>query len=97
MTSFFTRQTLTEAVVPQGADRNDVVVVMQRFLAEIPVDDELIIVDPYFYANAFLPWDAHMTEETNRLLEKGSRYRDWDWMLPFFIGFNDFFFLLCAY
>jgi len=49
--------------------------------------------DPYFYANAFLPWDAHMAEETNHLLEKGSRYRNWDWMLPFFIGFNDFFFL----
>lgn len=49
--------------------------------------------DPYYYANAFLPWDAHLVEEANRLLEKGSRYRDWDWMLPFFIGFNDFFFL----
>jgi hypothetical protein len=49
--------------------------------------------DPYYYANAFLTWDAHMTEEANRLLEKGSKYRDWDWMLPFFIGFNDFFFL----
>ncbi len=49
--------------------------------------------DPYYYANAFLPWEAHMTEEANDLLEKGSRYRDWDWMLPFFIGFNDFYFL----
>jgi hypothetical protein len=49
--------------------------------------------DPYYYANAFLTWDAHMAGEANRLLEKGSRYRDWDWMLPFFIGFNDFFFL----
>jgi hypothetical protein len=49
--------------------------------------------DPYYYANAFLPWDAHMTEEADRLLEKGSRYRDWDWMLPYFIGFNNFFFL----
>lgn len=49
--------------------------------------------DPYYFANAFLPWDAHMAEEANRLLEKGSRYREWDWMLPFFIGLNDFFFL----
>lgn len=49
--------------------------------------------DPYYYANAFLPWDAHMAIEANQLLEKGSRYRDWDWMLPFFIGFNEFFFL----
>ncbi len=49
--------------------------------------------DPYFYANAFLPWDAHKVEEANRILEKGSRYRDWDWMLPFYIGFNNFFIL----
>jgi hypothetical protein len=52
-------------------------------------------LDPYYYANAFLPWDAGRVgvEEANRLLEKGSHYRDWDWMLPFFIGFNNFFFL----
>ncbi len=49
--------------------------------------------DPYFYANAFLPWDAGRAEQANKLLIKGSRYRDWDWMLPCFIGFNDFFFL----
>jgi hypothetical protein len=48
--------------------------------------------DPYHYVNAFLPWDGKV-EEANRILEKGSRYRDWDWMLPFFIGFNNFFFL----
>jgi len=49
--------------------------------------------DPYYYANAFLPWDAGMVKETNLLLAKGSRHRDWDWMLPFFIGFNNFYFL----
>jgi hypothetical protein len=49
--------------------------------------------DPYYYANAYLPWDAGKAAEANRILEKGSRYRDWDWMLPFYIGFNDFFFL----
>ena len=49
--------------------------------------------DPYFYANAFLPWDAGKAEDANRLLAKGSRYRDWDWMLPFFLGFNNFYFL----
>jgi hypothetical protein len=49
--------------------------------------------DPYYYANAYLPWDAGKAVEANRILKKGSRYRDWDWMLPFYIGFNDFFFL----
>ncbi len=48
---------------------------------------------PYYYANAFLSWDAGKAEEANLFLKKGSRFRDWDWMLPFFIGFNNFFFL----
>lgn len=50
-------------------------------------------LDPYFVANAHLTWEGGMIRETNALLEKGARYRDWDWMLPFFIGFNQFYFL----
>ncbi len=49
--------------------------------------------DPYYLTNAFLPWDAGMVAETNTLLSKGSQYRDWDWTLPFFCGFNYFYFL----
>lgn len=49
--------------------------------------------DPYFFANAHLAWAGNMVRETNRLLEKGSRSRDWDWRLPFFLGFNEFYFL----
>jgi hypothetical protein len=50
-------------------------------------------LDPYYFANAQLTWDAHMIEENNLLLEKGSKYRDWDPLIPFFIGFNYFYFL----
>ncbi len=50
-------------------------------------------LDPYYFGNAHLTWDAGLIRETNDLLEKGSRYREWDWMLPFFIGFNHFYFL----
>jgi hypothetical protein len=49
--------------------------------------------DPYLLANAYMTWEAGMFRETNELLEKGTQYRDWDWMLPFFAGFNSFFFL----
>lgn len=49
--------------------------------------------DPYYVANAQLTWDAMMIEEDNLLLEKGCKYRDWDSTLPFFIGFNYFYFL----
>jgi hypothetical protein len=34
-----------------------------------------------------------MTREANILLERGSRSRDWDWRLPFYAGFNKFYFL----
>jgi len=60
---------------------------------DMATDLDPYFFDPYYYANAFLPWEAGKAEEANRLLEKGIRYRDWDWMLPFFAGFNNFFFL----
>ena len=50
-------------------------------------------IDPYLLANAHLTWDAGMIRETNALLAKGIQYRDWDWNLPFYAGFNNFFFL----
>jgi hypothetical protein len=49
--------------------------------------------DPYYFGNANLTWEGNLIKETNTLLDKGSRYRDWDWMLPFYIGFNNFYFL----
>lgn len=49
--------------------------------------------DPYYLANAHMTWEAGMIRETNELLEKGTQYRDWDWTLPFYAGFNCFYFL----
>ena len=49
--------------------------------------------DPYYLANAHMTWEAGMVLETNELLEKGTQYRDWDWSLPFYAGFNSFYFL----
>ena len=42
--------------------------------------------DLYYFANANLAWAGNMIRETNRLLEKGSRFRDWDWRLPFAVA-----------
>lgn len=50
-------------------------------------------LDPYIFGNAVLTWDAHLVREANALLEKGSRYRSWDYQLPFYQGFNSFYFL----
>lgn len=49
--------------------------------------------DPYYMGNAFLTWDAGMYHKANTLLQKGMDARAWDWKLPFFIGFNKFYFL----
>lgn len=50
-------------------------------------------LDPYILAESLLTWESGRYEEANRLLEKGLKYRVNDWQLPFFIGFNHFFFL----
>jgi hypothetical protein len=50
-------------------------------------------LDPYYFANGQLTWEALMIDENNRLLERGSTYREWDSTIPFYIGFNYFYFL----
>jgi hypothetical protein len=50
-------------------------------------------IDSYYVAQAVLPWDGHLVRETNKLLEIGMKSRTWDWYLPFFIAFNNFYFL----
>ena len=50
-------------------------------------------LDPYFLANGVLTWEANRVAETIILLGKGSHYRNWDYWLPFFLGFNYFYFL----
>lgn len=49
--------------------------------------------DPYYFGQANFTWDARMIEETNQLLERGVQSRTWDSTLPFFMGFNYFYFL----
>lgn len=50
-------------------------------------------LDPYFLANGVLTWEAKRVREANSLLEKGTRYRDWDYWLPYYLGFNYYYFL----
>lgn len=49
--------------------------------------------DPYLLAESLLPWEGGRVEEVNRLLDMGMRHRTSDWQLPFFIGFNHYYFL----
>lgn len=49
--------------------------------------------DPYYFNNAFLTWEAGMYKESAALLEKGATHRSWDSLLPFYAGFNFYYFL----
>lgn len=50
-------------------------------------------MDAYYFAQATLVWDAKQIMLANNLLEYGMHYRTWDFMLPFFAGFNYAYFL----
>lgn len=50
-------------------------------------------LDPYYFANAIMTHYEPLIPEITRLLERGASLRDWDWELPFYTGFNYFYFL----
>lgn len=49
--------------------------------------------DAYYFAQAALSWHPDRVKQANALLEYGQRFRDWDYQLPFFLGFNYAYFL----
>lgn len=60
---------------------------------DVVSDLDPYFVDPYMLAEGLLAWDAQKPELANQLLLKGAKFRDWDWRLPYFVGFNNFYFL----
>lgn len=50
-------------------------------------------LDPYYFANAIITHHQPSISPVTQLLEEGAEARDWDWELPFYVGFNHFFFL----
>ena len=60
---------------------------------DVVTDLDPYFVDPYMLAEGLLAWDAGKPEEANLLLTRGMKYRTSDWRLPFFVGFNYFYFL----
>ena len=60
---------------------------------DVIIDLDPYFADPYSLAEGLLAWDAGMPKEANILLEKGIPYRSFDWRLPFYVGFNHYYFL----
>lgn len=50
-------------------------------------------MDAYYFAQASMVWEAGRAREVVALLEYGMHYRDWDYYLPFFAGFDCGYFL----
>lgn len=50
-------------------------------------------MDAYYFAQAAFTWDIGRIKEVNALLLHGMKYRDWDYQLPFYAGFNAAYFL----
>jgi len=49
--------------------------------------------DSYYFAQAVFTWETGRAKEVNLMLDYGMKYRTWDYMLPFFAGFNSAYFL----
>lgn len=66
----------------------------QHIYAELNAATDLdpYFYDPYNFGQGLLPWEGNMVTDANRLLSKGCSYRTWDWSIPFYIGFNHFYF-----
>jgi len=49
--------------------------------------------DAYYFAQGAFTWDIGRIKEVNALLEYVSKYRTWDFKVPYFLGFNYAYFL----
>lgn len=60
---------------------------------DLATDLDPYFLDPYNFGAMALAWDGKKVEKANALLEKATKNRDWDWTLPYYLGFNYFYFL----
>ncbi|UCG13694.1 MAG: hypothetical protein JSU72_04255 [Deltaproteobacteria bacterium] len=50
-------------------------------------------MDGYYFAQGVLSWNRSLIGPLDTILRRGMAHRTWDWYLPFFYGFNQFYFL----
>jgi tetratricopeptide (TPR) repeat protein len=59
----------------------------------VATDLDPYFLDPYYLGAMNLAWQANQVDKANALLEKAMRARTWDWTIPFYLGFNYFYFI----
>lgn len=50
-------------------------------------------MDNYYFAQASFTWGVNRAADVNQLFDYGMGFRDWDWLLPYYAGFNAAYFL----
>jgi hypothetical protein len=86
-TTFYGERTYKRIrLVPNDWDR-----LIQVLQAATDLDPRFL--DPYHFGEMALTWEAGRVTDANRLLEKALQYRQDDWIVPFYLGFNYFYFL----
>ena len=60
---------------------------------DVATDLDPYFLDPYYFGSVNMAWDGNKVKQANTLLEKAFKNRDWDWTIPFYLGFNYFYFL----
>ncbi|MCX7771228.1 MAG: hypothetical protein N2202_09160 [Proteobacteria bacterium] len=49
--------------------------------------------DTYYFAQSILAWDGRMPDKAIEILKIGAERRENDWLIPYWIGFNYYYFL----
>gem|GEM_PF-1616495 len=62
LASLLTSEPLVEMVVAKGATPNRILEVVEKYITKAGVDNELIIVDPYFYHPVDAAYAAHVVD-----------------------------------
>jgi hypothetical protein len=65
---------------------------MYRVLKAVSTLDPYFF-DTYYFAQSILAWDARMPEKAIEILQIGAEKRENDWLIPYWIGFNYYYFL----
>lgn len=50
-------------------------------------------MDAYYFSQAAFTWELGRAKEVNKMLDYGMQYRTWDYLMPFYAGFNSAYFL----
>ncbi len=50
-------------------------------------------MDAYYFTQAAFTWEVGRINDVNKVLQYGMKYRTWDYLLPFYVAFNDAYFL----